>query len=171
MSESNDTEVPQFHCDAMLCGLTRWLRCAGYDAAFEHGIDDGELVARAFAAKSVLLSSDGPLFDRRLVRDGAVRALFVPRHAPVIEQTVFVLHAFGLTVREPRCMACGGGLREISASEISENEVAPGARTAFERFYRCARCSRVYWYGSHWERIARTRAEIVRRLTKGASDR
>ena len=31
---------PWFACDAMLGGLARWLRAAGYDASWEHGIDD-----------------------------------------------------------------------------------------------------------------------------------
>jgi DUF1680 family protein len=34
--------------DAMLGGLARWLRAAGYDARFEYGIDDADLIARVF---------------------------------------------------------------------------------------------------------------------------
>src|SRR5262245_34014979 len=60
--------VPSFFCDAMLGGLARWLRAVGYEAAFEHGIDDGDLVSRALATGAVLLSSDRPLFNRRPMR-------------------------------------------------------------------------------------------------------
>jgi uncharacterized protein with PIN domain len=156
-------EPPHFFCDAMLGGLARRLRAAGYEAAFEHGIDDGDLVARAEQAGAVVLSSDRPLFDRRPVREGRVRALFVPRHAPVLAQTVFVLAELGLAVRDVHCMACGGALERADPDALAA-AVPPFARARHERFYRCARCARVYWEGTHFDRIADARAEITRRL-------
>ena len=39
--------IPRFACDAMLGGLARWLRAAGYDACWQEGIDDGELIRLA----------------------------------------------------------------------------------------------------------------------------
>ena len=68
---------PEFYCDAMLGGLARWLRAAGYDAAFEYGIDDSELLRRAQQTGAVLLSSDAPMFERNVIRGGTVRAVFV----------------------------------------------------------------------------------------------
>lgn len=37
---------PRFACDAMLGGLARWLRAAGYDASWQEGITDQELIGR-----------------------------------------------------------------------------------------------------------------------------
>lgn len=34
------TDPPRFACDAMLGGLARWLRAAGYDATWTYGIED-----------------------------------------------------------------------------------------------------------------------------------
>jgi hypothetical protein len=159
-------DVPRFCCDAMLGGLARWLRALGYEAAFEHGIDDAALVGRAATTGAILLSSDRPLFERRAVRAGAVRALFVPRHAPVIEQATFVLRAFELEVRAPRCMRCGGALVEVARDAVRA-EVPPKSLGAYETFYRCAACGGVFWHGTHWTRIEATRAEIARRLARG----
>jgi uncharacterized protein len=103
----------------MLRGLSRWLRAAGYDAAFEHGIEDGVLVRRAAEEGRVVLSSDAGIFERKVVKDGTLTALFVPRATPPIEQLAFVLRAFGLRGTEPRCMACGGELREVPRDEIA----------------------------------------------------
>jgi uncharacterized protein with PIN domain len=163
-----DAPDVRFACDAMLGGMARWLRAAGYDASFRHGIDDGALVALAEAERAVLLSSDRPLFDRRPMRTGAVRGIFVPRHARPLDQAVFVLHAVGLGLREVRCMACGGALAPI-AREAVAHEAPPGALALETSFYRCTRCDRLYWEGTHWARIAATRAEIARRLAAVAS--
>ena len=154
---------PRFACDAMLGGLARWLRALGYEAAFEHGIEDAALVARAADTGAILLSSDRPLFERRAVRAGAVRALFVPRHAPVHEQATFVLRAFELDVRPPRCMRCGGALVEAPREDVRD-EVPPRSLRAYALFYRCARCRGVFWHGTHWARIEAERLEIARQL-------
>lgn len=154
---------PRFCCDAMLGGLARWLRALGYEAAFEHGIADAALVARARDTGAILLSSDRPLFERRLVRSGEARALFVPRHAPPIEQAIFVLRAFELGLRAPRCMACGGAFVQV-ARDALHDEVPPRSLGAYDVFYRCAACGRMFWHGTHWDRIDVTRQQIARRL-------
>src|ERR1035437_9829745 len=104
------TDEVSFYCDAMLGGLARWLRAAGYDALFEYGIDDADLVAQAAATGRVLLSSDGPLFERNIIKTGRVKALFIPRMSGKrqrgkIAQLRFVMRELKLPLREPRCMA------------------------------------------------------------------
>lgn len=158
--------MTRFYCDAMLGGLARWLRALGYEAAWEHGIEDGVLVERSLASGAVLLSSDQPLFERRPVKSGEVKALFVPRHAPVLDQAVFVLRTLGLPVRELRCMACGGALVDVPREDV-EKEVPPNAYRACNEFFRCAMCQRLYWRGTHWARIEATRARVASRLVGG----
>src|SRR5205085_4482474 len=59
---------PRFACDAMLGYLARWLRAAGYDAFWQEGIDDAELVRLARREGRYLLSCDTGIFQYRLVR-------------------------------------------------------------------------------------------------------
>jgi uncharacterized protein with PIN domain len=150
---------PRFLCDAMLGGLARWLRAAGYDATFAPEIEDGVLVRRAVEQDRILLSSDGGIFERNIVRDGTVRAVRVPRATPPIEQLAFVLRTLDLTACEPRCMACGGELREIVKQDAAPH-VPPRSLAAHDRFWRCAACSRVYWHGTHWTRITNVLASL-----------
>jgi len=150
-------------CDAMLGGLARWLRALGYEAIFEHGIDDAALVERASQEGGIVLSSDRPLFDRRPLRSGEVRGLFVPRHAPVLDQAFYVLRELELGVRALRCMSCGGALAAVTRSDVAA-EVPEKSLRAFDEFFRCEGCRRVYWRGTHFERIEATRTEIARRL-------
>ncbi|WP_437575271.1 Mut7-C RNAse domain-containing protein [Sorangium sp. So ce887] len=145
--------APSFLCDAMLGGLSRWLRGAGYDATFEHGIDDGDLVRLAQQTGRVLLSSDAGVFDRRPLRTAAVRGLYVPRGLRPMEQAGFVLRELGLRVRDPRCMACGGAL--AAAPKDTVRGAVPGrVADRYDEFWRCERCDKVLWKGSHWEGIA-----------------
>ncbi|MGK4002461.1 Mut7-C RNAse domain-containing protein [Sorangium sp. So ce1036] len=107
--------APSFLCDAMLGGLSRWLRGAGYDAAFEHGIDDGELVRRAQETGRLLLSSDAGVFQRRPLRTAAVRGIYVPRGLRPMEQAGFVLRELGHHRRDgkgPRLLPDDGGPRD-----------------------------------------------------------
>lgn len=143
----------KFLCDSMLGGLARWLRAAGYDADFVYGGDDAEMIRQAMRTRRLLLSSDGPLFERILVRQGTVRALLVPRELDKLGQLRFVLEEHRLPVLPmPRCMACGGELLAVAKDELVA-QVPPRALAAFNEFWRCSRCRKVFWQGSHWQRI------------------
>src|SRR5262245_16181476 len=94
-----------FACDAMLGGLARWLRAAGYDASWQLGIDDRELIRVAREERRVLLSCDTGIFDFAVIRDGRQPSLFVPRQVRPAEQLGYVLEKLELPLLDPRCMA------------------------------------------------------------------
>jgi uncharacterized protein with PIN domain len=147
-----NSREPRFACDAMLGGLARWLRAAGYDTFWREGIDDGELVRLARAEGRTVLSSDRDVFAFALVRDGVVPSLFVPRDLDVQGQLAHVLRDLRLSLGEPRCMACGGELAELSRGEAA-GRVPPRSLAYHDRFWECAGCGKVFWHGTHWERI------------------
>lgn len=149
----------RFFCDAMLGGLARWLRAAGYDARFDAYIDDGVLVRRAGAEGRIVLSSDGGIFERNIVKSGEVPALFVPRATPPIDQLRFVLRSFGLPVRDARCMACGGELGEVAKRDVA-GIAPPRSFEAFDRFWSCRACTKLFWHGTHWTRITSSLAAL-----------
>jgi uncharacterized protein with PIN domain len=151
------TETPaiRFACDAMLGGLARWLRAAGYDAVWQEGIDDWDLVRLARREGRTLLTSDTGILCLGIVRDGEVSVLFVPHGLTKQEQLAFVLGKLRLPLREPRCMACGGDLVEVAREEVRER-VPPRSLAWAERFYQCRGCGRPFWQGTHWQQIAET---------------
>jgi uncharacterized protein len=154
-------ENVSFICDAMLGGLARWLRAAGYDAEFEYGIDDRALVERAQASGRVLLSSDGPMFERNVIKNGTVRALYVPQQLSKLQQLQFVLKTLALPLLAPRCMSCGGQLAEVPKHQVME-EAPPLAYRNCTHFWRCGRCGKLFWHGTHWERITAQLADLQR---------
>ena len=143
-----------FLCDAMLGGLAKWLRAAGYDAYYARegtDVSDRTLVAKALEEGRVLLTSDGGFLERKPVRDGRVGFLQVP-HLPLEDQLRLVVGRFGLVRRQSRCMQCNGELDDVSHAAVAER-VPPGVARDHERFFRCQDCGRVFWHGSHWQRI------------------
>lgn len=148
----------RFACDAMLGGLARWLRAAGYAASWHPGIDDRLLIGLARDEGRVLLSSDSRIFLVGLVRDGVVASLFIPRDLDPPGQVRFVLDRLQLPVREPRCMACGGELVKVTKEEVRDR-VPPRTFAWLDEYWRCSGCHRTFWKGTHWQRIEACLAE------------
>jgi len=144
----------------MLGRLARWLRAAGYDATWHDGINDGDLVRLGHAEQRLVLSSDDDIFAYALVRDGIVSALFVPRGLSVQAQLTHVLRERGLSLREPRCMSCGGELVELSKEEAAAR-VPPLSLARQDCYWACVRCAKAFWHGSHWIKIAERLREAV----------
>ena len=144
----------KFLCDAMLGGLAKWLRAAGYDAYYARegtDVSDRTLTAKALEEGRVLLTSDGGFAERKAVRDGSVGFLKVP-HLPLEDQLRLVVDHFGLARRQSRCMECNGELDMVSRGTIS-GRVPSGVVRDHEEFFLCQGCGRIFWHGSHWRRI------------------
>ena len=162
--DAPSNEQPSFLCDAMHGGLARWLRAAGYDAQFEYGIDDRELIRRARRSGQVVLSSDGQIFERNIIKDGTIRALYVPQQLSKIDQLGFVLRQLRLPLRQPRCMACGGELAEVPKHTVT-GEAPPLAFRRCQQFWRCRRCGKLLWHGTHWQRTTKRLAELAAQMS------
>ena len=139
----------RFLCDAMLGGLAKWLRAAGYDAYYaREGTDiaDSSLVRMALKEGRVLLTSDRGFLERKPVREEEVSLLVVP------DQLRLVADSFGLDRLPSRCMECNGEL-EVAQPGAVAGQVPPGVIQDHREFFRCGGCGRVFWHGSHRERI------------------
>src|SRR5438034_1512652 len=111
---------PTFLCDAGLGGLARWLRAAGYEASWQPDIADDELLRKAREHPATVLTTDSMLMERRLVRDRIIPAVWLPPTLSIADQLALVVREFGLSLREPRCMACGGELARADKEALRE---------------------------------------------------
>jgi uncharacterized protein with PIN domain len=154
--KSNSQPAPAlFLCDAGLGGLARWLRAAGYEATWQPDIADDELLRQARKAQATVLTTDGMLMERRLLRDRIISAFWLPPTLRIPEQLALVFREFGLTLREPRCMSCGGELRRGSKEALHERIPSRTYRW-LDEFFVCSRCDKLFWHGTHWQRIVGT---------------
>jgi hypothetical protein len=132
---------PRFFCDDHLWRLARWLRAAGYDAAWERAIEDAILLARCRGEGRVLLT-----LDRALAARAGAQGCLLPSHDP-LEQLRFLVLRYGLDLLArafTRCPVCNEPLVEAPDAEVPAR-----VRETCDRFWRCARCGRVYWEGDH----------------------
>jgi len=147
----------------MLGSLARWLRFFGYDAAFlEPGLEDRLLAEQARNEGRWLLTR-----DRELASAGP-RTMLV-RADELEEQLSEVFNRLGLrpeaTLEHARCGECNGVLEEVSKDEVS-HVTPPHVLATAPRFRRCSGCGRVYWPGSHGDRILERMEIVVRTLER-----
>ena len=148
-----------FLCDVGLGGLARWLRAAGYDAAWQPDIADDELLRQAKQAQATVLTTDAMLMERRLLRDRIIPVFWLPPTLGIPEQLALVFREFGLTVRGPRCMSCGGELRR-GAKEALRDRIPPRTYRWLDEYFVCSRCDKLFWHGTHWRRIVEELAAL-----------
>ena len=138
----------KFLVDGMLGRLARWLRIMGYDTAYHPNLQDQELACIARAQGRVLLTR-----DTELVRRKGIRCLLIEDQG-LEDQIRQVFQELQLSPRMdlPRCTVCNASLEEASADEVRGRVPLHIARTQ-KQFRRCPQCNRVYWAGTHVERM------------------
>jgi uncharacterized protein with PIN domain len=140
-----------FVADAHLGGLARLLRMAGFDTLYRNDFADRELASIAVAERRILLTRDRELLKLRDLTHGCyVHALKPPRQFWEIVDRLDLCRSLRPFTR---CLNCNTLLREVSKEEVID-ALPPSVRLHQQRFTICDGCSRVYWPGSHWRRMA-----------------
>jgi len=144
---------PRFLADCNVGRLARWLRALGYDASYHATIGDAELVREAAAESRVLLTRDRDLTKRRVIQSGVVRAILI-RDDEVTNQLRQVFAELGLELKEAltRCIECNSELQARVPATVAER-VPPYVRRTQSRYSECPDCGRIYWAGTHWQRM------------------
>ena len=134
-------------CDHMLGSLARWLRLMGYDTAYPEPGPDRDLIERARREGRILLTRDKELAARV---PGAVQV----RSDELEVQIREVGGVLGLRLVDPlsRCSLCNEVLIPVPPGEV-KGLVPEAVRSRHQEFWRCPSCMRVYWQGSHWDKM------------------
>ena len=145
--------MPRFLADCNVGRLARWLRVLGYDAAYEPALPDAQVVARALAERRVLLTRDADMMRRRVITGGALKAILL-RDDRVDDQVRQVLTELALEPSQAlsRCLDCNAEL-EPRAKDAVADRLPAYVRATQDRFSECPSCARIYWPGTHWERM------------------
>ncbi len=151
----------RFLADCNVGRLARWLRVLGYDAEYEPSLPDRGVVARAVAEGRVLLTRDADMMRRRIIVQGGLPAVLL-RGDAVQDQLVQVVRELGLDATRAltRCLECNLDLEPRSRSTVRDR-LPPHVQATQHRFSECPGCRRVYWPGSHWDRMQRRIAALV----------
>ena len=143
------TEVggtPRFVADHMLGSLARWLRIMGYDTVYDKSLDDPGIANLARAESRFILTR-----DRELAKEPG--ALMIEADDLDL-QLKAITEKYGLKFHDDliRCSACNGDLADLDKAQAKES-VPEGAFENNDKFWKCLKCGKVYWKGTHWHGI------------------
>ncbi len=149
-----------FILDVHLGKLAKLLRMMGFDTLYRNDLEDEEIIRIADQENRVVLTRDrGILNNKRVKRGHFVESIFAR------QQLTEVIDAFALKDSLSflsRCLICNGLISEVSKEEV-DHALEPRTRRIFTRFFRCLHCGKVYWEGSHFERMKSFYEEIKNR--------
>ena len=152
----------RFVADAHLGGLARLLRMAGFDTLYDNALRDDQVEALAAEEDRVVLTRDRDLLKRRTIAYGCYVRALRPQ-----EQLREMFERLGLAERArpfSRCLHCNAPLRKAARREVAARLPLRILETQDE-FRTCDVCGRVYWKGSHWERMSEQLSGLLDRAT------
>lgn len=141
---------PRFLLDVHLGRLAAYLRMLGFDTLYQSCFSDAELVRISAQEHRILLTRDRGLLKHRSINYG-----YWLRETDSRRQAAEIIDRFELSrwIRPfSRCMACNGMLEPVKKESVEQRLPARVAQL-HEEFQRCLRCGRVYWKGSHYDRM------------------
>ncbi len=140
----------RFVADSHLGGLARLLRMIGFDTLYQNRFSDDEVERLAREQQRIVLTRDRALLKRRGITHGCyVRAL---RPRQQLREIFDRLDLARAARPFSRCLSCNGTLQVLEPQRV-EALVPPGVRDHYQRFCICDGCARVFWEGTHWQRM------------------
>ena len=140
----------KFILDVHLGRLSKYLRLCGFDTLFENHFTDGEIIDRSLEEYRIILTRDKGLLKNKRVTHG-----YWIRSTKPDEQLSEVIKKFDLkNGLHPftRCLECNGILADVQKEEIID-KLLPKTKDFYNGFKKCPVCSKIYWEGSHYERM------------------
>ncbi len=145
--------IPRFICDEMLHGLGRWLRAAGYDTVVATpGAMDRSLIELALKEERTLITRDRKMIEIRNA-DRVVLLLLTNGLDDCIKELTEKLQLDWLHKPFSRCMRCNTPLQR--AEPALRNRVPADILEDNDALLYCPDCDKVYWWGSHVDRMQR----------------
>ena len=134
----------------------------GFNSLFFNGADDGDMIRQALAEDRVILTRDTEIMERRVVRNGRLKAILIESEVPDIQMHQ-VLDSFDLKSHfRPftLCLECNESLVEKAREDV-ENRVPKYVFRKHNQYMECPACRRIYWRGTHWEAMIKKLEELA----------
>jgi uncharacterized protein with PIN domain len=152
----------KFIVDSNVGRLARWLRIAGFDTVFINDLDDNRLVRLALSEGRVLLTKDTQILKRRVATTGRLKVILIESEEvkAQLRQVVITLKLAEEIKPFTLCLECNHPLVPKDKEEVKEL-VPPYVFETQTQYMECPACHRVYWRGTHWQRMSRELEKIV----------
>ena len=160
------TEI-KFLTDAMFGKLTRFLRMFGYDTVYANDLEDdyklypmpdNKLLEYAIEHDRIIITKDLPFHktceDRSIYLngDGVYNYLRQLKNALGLE--------YNINMKLARCSLCNSNLEFVEDNNSIKDSVKDATFKYYNVFYQCVNCKKVFWKGSHIDKITKKLEEI-----------
>ena len=143
----------KFAADRTVGKLAQWLRLMGYDTV-DSGLPPWEF-SQAFANEKRILFTRNTHLSQQIK---SLRIICLTSNDPKV-QVREVIKTLRLQPDEKyfftRCKLCNTILIRVPLEEIV-NQVPDHVSIRHDRFSKCNTCGKIYWPGTHYERIRKT---------------
>jgi uncharacterized protein with PIN domain len=131
----------------MLGRLARLMRFHGYDVEYDRMVRAADLFR--MAPRRMLLTK-----NRALASSGKRKHVYLVQSVGAERQLDEIRREFPQTSASSRCLICNHPIRKVRKARV-RHLIPPFVFERQSDFYHCSRCRRVYWKGSHFERMTR----------------
>ena len=146
--------------DSMYGRLTRLLRIFGYDTVYANDLEeffnvspvpDEKLAGYALENNRIIITRDYAFYKKYKERSIYLEGEGVYNFLNQLKNILNLEYNFNM--QKARCSVCNSGLEKVTDKNKIINDVKPETFKYIEDFYQCTKCKKVYWKGTHIEKI------------------
>ncbi|MEM5774845.1 MAG: Mut7-C RNAse domain-containing protein [Anaerolineaceae bacterium] len=149
----------RFIADTHLGKLVVYLRMLGFDTLYSQDFTDPQIAETAAREGRIVLTRDRGLLKRNLVTHG----LYVHATQPRLQTAEVVQRlkiSAAMTKPFTRCLACNHLLEAIDKQHLA-GRLPPNTEKYYDSFQHCPGCGRIYWKGSHYQKMQKFIEEVL----------
>ncbi len=157
----------RFICDQMFGTLASWLRLLGFDTYYTtEQISDKELLEIASNDNRTLITRDKNMVIQ--AKRMQIPVLYLDS-TDLDTQILKVLQQTDTEIADDqvltRCSLCNAVLHPVEKNRVAD--LVPENVFSYQHeFFRCPRCEKIYWKGSHYQKILKKIVTIKKQLSK-----
>ena len=159
-------EKPLFIVDAMLGKLAKKLRLFGFDSLYSSSMEDDKIIQLAKNENRILITKDAPLTQK--AKKQQILAVQITSDDE-IDQFLQInekasLGKCSVSGGNSRCPVCNGELLYTEKNDVSD-KVPTGVFENMKDFWKCTKCEKIYWEGTHITNLQKFSVELNDRLS------
>jgi len=138
--------------------LAKWLRILGFDTEYTKENNFSKIIVEALKEDRVIITKRKKICEHpgikfiKVSSDSYKKQLkeilsFLKNH--IKEENIF-----------SRCNICNVQIKEIEKEKV-KGKVPKYVLATQKKFYFCPKCNKIYWQGSHWQKVEELLKEVL----------
>lgn len=150
MLQSSPLRSSRFILDAHLGKLAKYLRILGFDCLYKNDFEDALIIQISLNEQRIILTRDKALLTTPKIQHGYYVRAIHPRQQ--LKEIILKFDLHSQFKPFTRCSLCNDPIHVVDKRSI-QNRVPRETFEYHETFYICEQCDKVYWQGSHYQRM------------------